>query len=219
MATPSDAAAHWETVYATKADADLSWFQPSPTPSLAALAAVRPRPRRIVDAGGGQAALAPELLRQPGFEGAEVTVIDISPAAIARARARAGAAAERIHWIVADAVDSPGIAAASVDCWHDRALFHFLTDAAARARYAARVAEAVKPGGHLIIAAFALDGPERCSGLAVQRHDAASILAAFAPAFALASVTHEDHATPWGKPQRFIWVTLCRVAGSGLNPA
>lgn len=207
-------ATHWESVYATKGDADLSWFQASPQASLATIAALAPRPRRIVDAGGGQSALAAELLRAPGFESADVTVLDISASAIERGRARAGDLAARIRWVVGDALDAhatAAIAPGTVDCWHDRALFHFLVDAADRARYAARVAAAVAPGGHLVVAAFAPDGPERCSNLPVQRHDGASIAAAFAPAFELVSETRDEHLTPWGKPQRFTWAVLRRV--------
>ena len=212
---PGNPAAHWEAVYATKADADLSWFQPAPSHSIATIAALVPRPRRIVDAGGGQSALAAELLRTPGFEHAEVTVLDISAAAVQRGRTRAGDVAGRIRWLVGDALDAAAagaaIAPASIDCWHDRALFHFLVDPADRARYAARVAQAVAPGGHLVVAAFAPDGPERCSNLPVQRHDAASIAAAFAPAFALVTEAREEHLTPWGKPQRFTWAVLRRM--------
>ena len=205
---------HWQSVYEAKQDSELSWFQESPDRSLAEIRAVRPAPRRIVDAGGGQSALAPALLSSPEFAGAEVTVLDISPAALARGRARAGALAPRIRWLEADlrADETEGAAVGPVDLWHDRACFHFLADPADQARYAARVARAVVPGGHLVIAAFAPDGPEKCSGLSVARHDGASIARVFAPAFDLVSESSEEHVTPWGKPQRFTWAVLRRRA-------
>lgn len=206
---PSAAAsAHWEAVYSTKQDSELSWFQSAPSRSLAIIREILPRPLRIVDAGGGQSSLAAEVLQVRGFEEAEVTVVDLSPSAIARAKTRSGAVAGRIRWIVGDAIEADGVGA--VDLWHDRALFHFMADSVDRARYAARIARAVVPRGHLVIGAFAPDGPERCSGLPVMRHDGASIAAAFAADFELVHATREEHLTPWGKPQRFGWALLRR---------
>jgi len=208
--TLASSAAHWEAVYSAKQDSELSWLQAAPSQSLAMIRTLSPLPQRIVDAGGGQSSLAAELLRMPGFEEADITVVDLSPSAVSRAKARAGALAGRIRWIVGDAIAADAVGA--VDLWHDRALFHFLADAGDRTRYAARISRAVVPGGHLVIGAFAPDGPERCSGLPVMRHDGASIAAAFAADFELIGETREEHLTPWGKPQRFAWAVLRRKA-------
>jgi len=203
-------ATHWQTVYTAKSDAELSWYQDSPARSLAEISALTPVPRRIVDAGGGQSALAPALLATPAFADSEVTVLDISAAAIARGRERAGPLATRIRWLVDDVLAAADVG--EVDLWHDRACFHFLADPADQARYAARVARAVVAGGHLVLATFAPDGPEKCSGLSVARHDGASLARVFAPAFDLVAESREEHLTPWGKPQRFAWTVLRRNA-------
>lgn len=203
-------ATHWQTVYTAKSDAELSWFQDSPARSLAEISALTPVPRRIVDAGGGQSALAPALLATPAFADSEVTVLDISAAAIARGRERAGPLATRIRWLVDDVLVAADVG--EVDLWHDRACFHFLADPADQARYAALVARAVVAGGHLVLATFAPDGPEKCSGLSVARHDGASLARVFAPAFDLVAESREEHVTPWGKPQRFAWTVLRRNA-------
>lgn len=203
-------ATHWQTVYTAKSDAELSWFQDSPARSLAEISALTPVPRRIVDAGGGQSALAPALLATPAFADSEVTVLDISAAAIARGRERAGPLATRIRWLVDDVLVAADVG--EVDLWHDRACFHFLADPADQARYAARVARAVVAGGHLVLATFAPDGPEKCSGLSVARHDGTSLARVFAPAFDLVVESREEHVTPWGKPQRFAWTVLRRNA-------
>lgn len=201
--TPRD---HWDNVYQTKADADLSWFQPSPDVSLALVSAIRPAPQQVIDVGGGQSALAGALLARGT---PHVTVLDISAAAIERARRRAGPAAARVHWVVADVLATPGLG--PFDLWHDRAVFHFLTDAEDRRRYVAAAAAAVPTGGHAVVAAFAPSGPEKCSGLPVCRYDAAALASAFEPAFGLIGSTTEPHRTPWGKAQDFAYAVLRRT--------
>jgi SAM-dependent methyltransferase len=201
-----DRKAHWEGVYRTKGDTDLSWFQTLPTHSLALIDALRPPPRRVIDIGGGQSALAGELLRR-GIE--QVTVLDISSAAIERGRQRLGPLAERVRWVVGDVLDPLDLD--EVDLWHDRAVFHFLTEAEDRRRYADAAARTVAPGGSLIVATFALTGPEKCSGLPVRRYDAAALATEFGPSFRLSTSTSETHMTPWGKPQDFTYVVLERT--------
>ncbi len=200
--------AHWEGVYSQKPDAKLSWHQSDPTTSLALLAQLPAPPARVVDVGGGQSALAGILLERPGIE--DVAVLDISLHAIDRARERLGpAAASRVRWICCDLLAAQGIG--PVDLWHDRAVFHFLVDPADRARYIEAAARAVVPGGHAIVATFAPTGPERCSDLPVQRWDAPSLAAAFAPAFTLAAAATEQHVTPWGATQDFSYALLRRA--------
>lgn len=191
--------AHWEGVYAEKGESEVSWFQESPAPSLELIARVgATAASAIIDIGGGASRLVDNLV-QRGFEG--VTVLDLSHAALEAAKARLGNSASRVHWIIADAtVWEP---AKAYDIWHDRAAFHFLTDQHDRAAYVARLSRGLKIGGFAIIATFAPDGPERCSGLPVVRYDAASLGQAIGHAFQLVDTLRHVHATPWGSQQFF----------------
>lgn len=197
---------HWEAVYRDKADTELSWFQPHPGISLSLIEALRPAPRRVIDIGGGQSALASGLLAR-GIE--DVTVLDIAETAIDRGRQRLGDRAQNIRWVVADVLAADDLG--RFDLWHDRAVFHFLTDPRDRARYIASAAGAVVPGGHVIIGTFAPTGPERCSGLEVCRYDAAALASEFAGPFRMADSAAETHRTPWGAAQDFTYVTLERL--------
>ncbi|HLJ72910.1 MAG TPA: class I SAM-dependent methyltransferase [Roseiarcus sp.] len=192
--------AHWRQVYAGKGEQDVSWFQENPAPSLDMIAqAGAGLDAKIIDIGGGAARLVDALLDK-GFR--DVAVLDLSEAALAIAKARLGERARAARWIVADATawrPEP----ASYDVWHDRAAFHFLVDAADRDAYIARLTEAVKPGGHAIIATFAPDGPEKCSGLPVARYDGDTLAGTIGDGFALIETRRHDHTTPWGSEQRF----------------
>jgi hypothetical protein len=137
-----------------------------------------------------------------------VTVLDVSGAAIARARTRLGQQADRVHWIEADVTGAWTVR--PVDIWHDRAVFHFLIEAEDRARYVAHLREAVKPGGTVIIATFALDGPARCSGLPVCRYDAASLGVELGQGFTPSDTVADVHRTPSGRTQSFIYVRFRR---------
>ncbi|HUB65424.1 MAG TPA: class I SAM-dependent methyltransferase [Methylocella sp.] len=191
--------AHWERIYETKAESQLSWFQDHPVISLALIRAAGVKPSdAIIDIGGGESRLVDALLDE-GF--GALTVLDLSEKALAAATARLGPRSSKVKWIVADV--TAWEPSESYDLWHDRAAFHFLTEAADRRAYAACVAKAVRPGGHVIIGTFAFDGPERCSGLPVQRHDAASIGAVLGDKFALIESRRDDHVTPTGATQRF----------------
>ncbi|MGA1043919.1 MAG: class I SAM-dependent methyltransferase [Phycisphaerales bacterium] len=201
---------HWQSVYTDKADSELSWFQERPEQSLALIRTITPRPVRILDVGGGQSALVGGLLDEgPDDPPSSIAVLDLAPAAIERAKARLGPRSDRVRWIVGDVLDAEHLP--QVDLWHDRAVFHFLVAEEDQRRYAERAAAAVVPGGHLIVATFGPEGPEKCSGLPVARHDAASLEAAFAPRFRLVDSAREVHTTPWGKPQEFTYAVLRRI--------
>lgn len=158
--------AHWEQMYTTKGDKDVSWFQENAEPSMSLLrAAGLSADDRVIDIGGGASRLVDTLVSE-GFP--HVTVLDLSEAALSTARTRLGANADKAQWIVADVTQwEPS---QTFDIWHDRAAFHFLADAADRAAYVQRMRRAVTPGGHAILGTFALDGPERCSGLPTVRY-------------------------------------------------
>ncbi len=194
---------HWEAVYAAKGDAELSWFQARPEMSLRIIRELKPRPASALDVGGGQSMLAGELVAM-GL--AEVTVLDLSVAALERAKQRLGPLAERVRWIAGDILGDVDLG--HVDLWHDRALLHFFTDPAQRARYFARLRETLRPGGVAIIAGFAPDGPPRCSGLDVVRSNAATLSTEIGPGFRLLREDTETHATPWGGQQRFVYATF-----------
>jgi len=191
--------AHWEKVYTSKGENEVSWFQESPAPSLALIAQVGAAPSAaIIDIGGGASRLVDELLDRRFHD---VTVLDLSAAALEAAKARLGERANQAHWLVADATTwDPS---RMYDVWHDRAAFHFLTEERDRAAYIARLKQSLKIGGHAIIATFALDGPEKCSGLPVMRYDAARLGQTLGPGFKLLQSHGNDHATPWGSHQQF----------------
>lgn len=195
---------HWESVYASKGDRDLSWTQPEPRMSLSLIGEVCPA-GRVIDVGGGASVLAERLLDR----GYSVTVLDISQTAIDRSRNRLGARASQIHWIVADVTVNPELG--SFDVWHDRAVFHFLTAPADRTAYTALLARTIAVGGHAVIATFALDGPEKCSGLEVRRYDGQTLAAELGPRFHLLRSVPELHSTPWGGRQSFQYSLFKRV--------
>ena len=200
--------AHWENVYTSKGENEVSWFQENPAPSLALIAEVNTPPDAgIIDIGGGASRLVDHLLDQ-GFR--DVTVLDLSAAALEAAKARLGERASRARWVVADtATWEPS---RTYDLWHDRAAFHFLTEARDRDAYIARLRQGLKVGGDAIIATFALDGPEKCSGLPVMRYDSARLAQTLGPGFSLLRSGNSDHATPWGSQQHFQFSVFRRVA-------
>lgn len=195
----SDRTAHWQNVYATKGETEVSWFQDRPAISLEMIRAASPdRAAAIIDIGGGASRLVDALL-QGGYR--NLAVLDLSANALDIAKKRIGATASTVDWIVADA--TTWRPAKTWDVWHDRAAFHFLTDPRDRAAYVERLRSAVAPGGHVIIATFAPGGPEKCSGLPVQRHDSASLSAELGPEFELVETRGETHHTPWHSTQAF----------------
>ena len=191
--------AHWQNVYTKKGEKEVSWFQENPAPSLELIAQVgATADSAIIDIGGGAARLVDHLIDR-GFQ--DVTVLDLSEAALTAAKERLGSLAARVHWIVADATAWEQRKA--YDVWHDRAAFHFLTEERDRLAYVGRLERAVKIGGHAIIATFALDGPEQCSGLPVVRYDSAGLGQTLGRAFQLVHTLRHTHATPWGSDQSF----------------
>lgn len=195
----SDRTMHWDNVYATKGETEVSWFQDSPTISHDMIRAANPdHDAAIIDIGGGASRLVDALL-QDGYR--DLTVLDLSANALDAVKTRIGQASSAVDWIVADA--TAWRPARIYDVWHDRAAFHFLTEPRDRAAYVERLRSAIAPGGQIIIATFAPDGPERCSGLPVQRHDSASLAAELGPEFELVETRRETHHTPWNSAQAF----------------
>jgi ubiquinone/menaquinone biosynthesis C-methylase UbiE len=193
---------HWERVYTTKATDAVSWYQPHATLSMELIQRVaRGRQVRVIDVGGGASTLVDDLLdRALG----DVTVLDISSAALDAASKRLGPRAQKVQWLEGD-ITTAALSNAYYDIWHDRAVFHFLTRPEDRAAYVAQVRRAVKPGGHVIVATFAPDGPEQCSGLPVVRYAPDALHAEFGGAFELLEHLSEDHHTPSGAIQHFVY--------------
>lgn len=211
-----DRKAHWERVYTKGTPGTASWHQVSPVQSLALLKEFGAgTTTRIIDVGGGDATLA-EAIIEHGL--GEVTVLDVSGVALRRARERLGARAEDVTWMEADVTTAP-LPAQSFDVWHDRAVFHFLTDPHDRMRYTASAARALRPGGVLIMATFAPDGPERCSGLEVVRYGPDELAHALGDDFALVRSLADVHHTPTGAEQRFLWAVFRRRGAPGLQDA
>jgi len=195
----SDRQSHWQRVYTTKGESEVSWFQERPDTSLAMIQATgADKNAAIIDIGGGASRLVDALLRQ---DYRAVTVLDLSEAALQTARMRLAAASASATWIVADvtAWQPPR----RYDIWHDRAAFHFLTGSTDRNAYIACLKQALSPNGQAIIGTFALDGPETCSGLAVQRYDARSLSQTLGSDFVLLETRTEAHRTPWQSVQSF----------------
>ncbi|KPK38214.1 MAG: hypothetical protein AMJ69_09015 [Gammaproteobacteria bacterium SG8_47] len=194
-----DPKAHWERIYQDRSPASVSWYQREPTLSLAMIKrCALGREEALIDVGGGASVLVDRLLLA-GYE--NVTVLDIAASALAHARARLGETAGSVTWIESDVTvfDPPQVYA----LWHDRAVFHFLTDADDRRRYVAALKRALRPDGHLILAAFSIGGPTRCSGLDIVQYDAHKLGTELGPAFSLQEECDEVHRTPGGAEQRF----------------
>lgn len=190
---------HWENLYNERGEFQVSWFEDAPTISLELLRGVGATPgSRIIDIGGGAARLVDALVR---MNYNAVTVLDVSAEALSIAKARLGEKAASVTWIIADVTQwQPR---QNYDVWHDRAAFHFLTEAAERAAYVGCLTKALSPGGHAIFGTFATDGPERCSGLPVVRYDAESLSRTLGRSFVLIETRRHDHKTPTGGIQRF----------------
>lgn len=208
MHSPKD---HWEKVYQTKQPDAVSWFQAHATRSIELIRSVGESwDANIIDVGGGASTLVDDLLSL-GFE--NLSVLDLSAGALDVAHKRLGAAGDRVKWIAGDicAVNLPD---RMYDIWHDRAVFHFLTDPADRAAYVQQVMKSVKPGGHVIVATFAPDGPEQCSGLPVARYAPGELHQEFGPSFELLEHMSEEHKTPWGSVQHFVYCHCVKPHGT-----
>ena len=210
---PKERQAHWEHVYQTKAETEVSWFEETPVLSLDIIhTAGVEKDAAIIDIGGGESRLVDALLDE-GYTA--LSVLDISQKAVAETRGRLGQRASHVTWIVADV--TAWESERTYDLWHDRAAFHFLTEPADQDAYVAQLMRALRPDGHLIICTFALDGPERCSGLPVVRYDARSLSQRLGPLFELVESRNHEHHTPAGHVQRFQFSWFHR-AGLGRPP-
>ena len=199
-------AGHWDSVYATKAPDAVSWYLPHLATSLQLIQKVAPADSAIIDVGGGESTLIDDLLAA-GFR--DLTVLDISAEAVNVSRKRLGSMASNVTWLVDD-ITNARLPPNRYDVWHDRAVFHFLTNEDDRRAYVERVACAVKPGGHVIVATFGPEGPTKCSGLDTVRYDADALHAEFGSRFRLLKSGTELHKTPSGSDQQFLYC-LCRV--------
>jgi SAM-dependent methyltransferase len=210
---------HWQAVHAGKAPAQTSWHRAHLDASLRFIAAQAPdRAAPAIDVGGGRSTLVDDLLAD-GFK--DITVLDVSGEALAQARARLAASADAatrgalargaVRFVESDILDAD-LPPAHFALWHDRAVFHFLVDASEQAAYVALAARSLRPGGVAIVATFAADGPERCSGLPVARYDADALAARFGDGFACVDAGRDLHETPAGATQPFTYVALRRLA-------
>jgi len=201
---------HWEKVYTTKSTDNVSWYQEHADQSLKLIRDTGlPPSASIIDVGGGASTLVDDLL-EAGYR--SLTVLDLSAAALAAAKERLGERAGEVNWIEAN-ITEVTLPVQAYDIWHDRAVFHFLTSESDRQAYVEKVLRSVKPGGHVIIATFAEDGPLECSGLPVMRYSASELHAEFGTPFTLLRHEREEHHTPFGTVQQFVYC-YCRKTTS-----
>lgn len=194
--------AHWEEVYRSKEPQQTSWYEPHLETSFDWITGSLPdHNASIIDIGGGESTLVDDLLAV-GYS--DVTVLDISLTAIEKCEKRLGVAKDQVRWLVAD-VTKTELPPSTYDLWHDRAVFHFLTEPEQRAAYKARLVSSLKPEGHVVIATFGPRGPERCSGLKTVRYDAESMLREMGAGFHLVRNAVIDHQTPFGTTQEFLY--------------
>lgn len=197
---------HWNHVYQTKASDDVSWFQAQPATSLRLIEACGVgKGDGIIDVGGGASVLV-DFLLDAGYS--QLAVLDISAAALDHAKGRLGARADAVYWFAADVTTF--VPTRQFGLWHDRAVFHFLTDKADRQKYVETMKRTLAPEGRAVIATFAIDGPEKCSGLSVCRYDAQAISTELGAEFQLLEQVNETHVTPWNTEQRFSYFRFAR---------
>lgn len=212
--TPNDRSStsskeHWEHIYRTRQVDQVSWYQEHPESSLRLIRATGvPKTAKIIDVGGGASRLVDELIAD-GYSA--LTVLDLSAAALDAAKKRLGARASAVRWIEAD-ITRVDFSPFEYDVWHDRAVFHFLTSSQDRDAYISAVLKAVKRGGNVIVATFAENGPDHCSGLPVMRYSADRLHSEFGESFALVTQEKEAHETPSGVVQQFVYC-YCRKIG------
>jgi 2-polyprenyl-3-methyl-5-hydroxy-6-metoxy-1,4-benzoquinol methylase len=198
---------HWEHVYSVKESTEVSWYQQHPQRSLELIKATGvDASARIIDIGGGASTLV-DFILDAGYK--NLSVLDISHAAIEQAKSRLGNRADKVTWLEHDITEF--ITDEPFDVWHDRAVFHFLTDADDRSSYVRTLEKALKPGAHAIIATFNPDGPEKCSGLEVVRYTPETMSAVLGEAFKLVETSTEEHKTPGGSSQSFVYCRFVRV--------
>lgn len=198
---------HWDTVYQTKPADAVSWYAPHLRESLRYVkqAAVQERPA-VIDVGGGESTLVDDLLAA-GMS--DITVLDISPAALEVTRRRLGDAGAQVKWLAGDILEAD-LPEAAYDVWHDRAVFHFLITEDQRQRYVAQVLKSLKVGGHAILGTFGPEGPDKCSGLPVSKYAPGELHGTFGQPFELIDSSFEIHTTPWGSSQQFVYCYCLR---------
>ena len=193
---------HWERIYGKKGPAQVSWYQEHAQFSLQYIRNTGiQKTDHILDVGGGASTLVDDLIAD-GFQ--QISVLDVSGTALQLARQRLGARGIHVNWIEAD-ITQVNLPHQHYDVWHDRAVFHFLTQPVDRQHYINTVRHAVRPGGHVIVATFATDGPDHCSGLEVSRYEPESLHREFGDGFVLVDSANEIHHTPFGTEQKFIY--------------
>jgi len=199
--------AHWEKIYSEKSDSDVSWYQEVPETSLKLIDELDLKIKApIIDVGGGNSKLAGHLC-QKGYE--EVGVLDISGACIKKMQEKLGDLSNQIHWIESDIISFKP--ERSYNLWHDRAVFHFLTNPDDRLSYKNNLFNALAENGYFILSTFSIDGPTKCSGLDICQYDLPSLKSLFGDSFELLNVFNEDHITPSGKTQNFIYTVWQKV--------
>jgi len=203
-----DPKAHWETVYRAKQPTEVSWYRPHLDLSIQLIEQAAPnRDAHIIDVGGGESTLVDDLL---AGRYRNLSVLDVSATALAVAKERLGGWVDQVNWLCGD-VTTFAFPRRAYDVWHDRAVFHFLTESSDRAAYVRQVAHAVRPGGHVIVATFGPEGPTKCSGLDVVRYGPNALHDEFGPNFQLVKHLTELHQTPAGSIQQFTYC-YCNIA-------
>lgn len=197
---------HWDRIFSTKAEDEVSWFQPYPTTSVEFLDLFDlPRTANIIDIGAGDSHFV-DILLERGYQ--NIWVLDISAKAIERMQKRLGDRAKQIHWVVSDVTEfQPSV---SFDFWHDRAAFHFLTTEDKIDQYVALAENAIKKNGYLILGTFSEQGPTKCSGLEIKQYSEASMSARFETGFERIKCIQEDHTTPFNTVQNFLFCSFRR---------
>jgi SAM-dependent methyltransferase len=204
---------HWEAIFRQKGPNEVSWYRPHLDRSLQFIDRAGLSPDApIIDVGGGASTLVDDLLAR-GYR--DLTVLDLSERAIAQAKSRLGPSAGRVNWVIADITDVR-LQEHRYDFWHDRAVFHFLTDDGARQRYVSAVRHTLRPGGYIVVATFGPEGPDRCSGLPVIRYSPQGIHDQFGVQFQKVDGDSETHHTPWGSEQEFVYC-FCRLSDTTGN--
>jgi ubiquinone/menaquinone biosynthesis C-methylase UbiE len=210
MKENSNAKSHWEKVFSTKAENEVSWFQAYPKISVDFVALFNlPLEANIIDIGGGDSHLV-DVLLEKGYK--SIYVLDISQNALERAKQRLGDKAQLVHWIVSDVTEfNPDV---QFDLWHDRAAFHFLTTDEKIEKYVQIAEKSIKPGGYLVVGTFSENGPTKCSGLEIKQYSESSMTYRFGQAFERIKCITEDHLTPFNTTQHFLF---CGFRRKGLH--
>jgi hypothetical protein len=201
VAVTPDPRQHWQAAYEAEAATEVSWYEPLPRRSLELIRATGlQQSAALIDVGGGASTLVDHLL-STGFE--DVTVLDLAPVSLGQSRVRLGTEGDRVHWVAADV--TTWRPQRRYDLWHDRAVFHFLVEAAVRDQYLDTMRTALAPGGYVVMATFGPEGPTRCSGLDTLRYSAEDLSDVLGPAFRLVTSEIDEHVTPGGTVQQFLY--------------